>query len=91
MQTCHTVYETHYTTNYENQCSVSYTTECSTVANFYLFKFHFYKSYIQTQTFVKTISVQVFSWQNHIYNNNKKQIFAIQSFGNTCDEDCYTR
>ena len=33
MQTCHTVYETHYTTNYENQCSVSYTTECSTVAN----------------------------------------------------------
>lgn len=33
MQTCHTVYETHYTTNYENQCSVSYTTECSTVTS----------------------------------------------------------
>ena len=52
MQTCHTVYETHYTTNYENQCSVSYTTECSTVANSCFLNFYL-KKLRKTKTLIK--------------------------------------
>ena len=63
MQTCHTVYETHYTTNYENQCSVSYTTECSTVAKLYLF----YSSFTDFTFKLKGHSYFIFGWQNYTY------------------------